>query len=680
MQFNENEVRKAISILKPDNELFEIRILQKSGYMNSGYFNSIDTLVEELNKQDLRGCAVYITLNHLNSALTGREQFGKIIQNKTKTPTTSDNDVVGYEWIFIDLDPKRPTGTSSSDEELQKAKDLGNRIYHFMETIGFNKPLVAYSGNGVHLLYKIKMANDKTAQDLVKKCLETLSMLFSNDEIDVDTKNFNPSRICKLYGTMACKGRNSEDRPHRISYIVGNNADIRPTDVGYLKKLCDMQPKVDEPRKYNNYNPREFNLEEWMTKYGIRYRTAGYADGTKYILENCPFDSNHKGKDACIFHARNGAIGFHCFHNSCSGKTWQDVRMLYEPDAYEKKNQQYENQIYGNHNRDTKPKPQPINPEDGKPVFYTAMDIYKMPKQNEEFVKSGIHEIDRYMRGLKKGYVSVVSGLRGSSKSTVLSEIALNAVNDGNNVGFFSGELSEKNFMKWMNLQAAGKGKVEPGKYEGYFNVPYTVKELIAEWLGNHFKLYNNEYGNKFEAIIEQFEKEIEENNLDLVILDNLMAFDISSLSDNKYDAQTQFTLNLERLAKRRNVHIVFVAHPRKALGFLRLDDISGTADLGNAVDNAFIVHRVNNDFKRLTRQMFGWKDDDPVYQATNVIEIAKDRDGGIQDKFVPLWYEKETKRIKNSLTENVIYGWDKMNDGFMKLDDGEEAPFPSWR
>ena len=33
-------------------------------------------------------------------------------------------------------------------------------------------------------------------------------------------------------------------------------------------------------------------------------------------------------------------------------------------------------------------------------------------------------------------------------------------------------------------------------------------------------------------------------------------------------------------------------------MGFLRKDDISGTADLTNAVDNVFIVHRVNNDFK----------------------------------------------------------------------------------
>ena len=85
----------------------------------------------------------------------------------------------------------------------------------------------------------------------------------------------------------------------------------------------------------------------------------------------------------------------------------------------------------------------------------------------------------------------------------------------------------------------------------------------------------------------------------------------------------------------------------------------------GRTLDNAFIIHRVNNDFIRLSKQMFGWRDDAEIYTASNVIEIAKDRDGGIQDYFIPLYYEVESKRLKNSFTENKIYGWDNNGDGF---------------
>lgn len=669
---NEKEIRKTIELMKPNSQLFEVRMIFNNKAMYSGYFNDADSLMAAFRELNVQGeCNVYITLNSINPACYDRQQKNTFCKNAKIT--TSDNDIIGYDWLMIDLDPKRPSGTSSTNEQIEKAKEYGSKIYQFMRNLGFSKPLFANSGNGVHLLYRIRLKNSDENRKLIELSLKTLNMLFASPEIDVDMKNFNQSRVCKLYGTKAQKGANSSDRPHRMSYIIGNPETIEVNDIKYLQKLCDLYPKEEKPQKYNNYHPREFDLEEWMNKYGLRYRKSSYEDGVKYILDCCPFDSNHKGKDACIFQSRTGAIGFHCFHNSCSDKTWKDVRLLFEPDAYEKRQQEYEKRIYSKPNR--KQEVKKIQETDGNPVFYTANDILNLPREEESFIKSGIHVIDKKMRGLKKGYVSVISGLRASGKSSVISEVCLDCVDSKNRVGVFSGELAPKNFMRWMNLQAAGKGYVESTQFEGYYNVSRKYQEKIANWLGDKFFLYNNEYGNDFSAIMEEFEKKIESDKLDLLILDNLMAFNISGLSDNKWDAQTEFVLSLQRLAKRKDIHIVFVAHPRKAMGFLRLDDISGTGDLGNAVDNAFIVHRVNNDFKRLTKLTFGWQDDNEIYQATNVIEIAKDRDGGLQDIFIPLFYEKESKRLKNYQAENKIYGWNKTDDGFSSVED-LEIPF----
>lgn len=669
---NEKEIRKTIALMKPEGQLFEVRVIYGNKAMYSGYFTNADDLMRAFDElRNFADCNIYMSLNSINTACYDRIQKNRF--EKNAKATTSDHDVVGYDWLMIDLDPQRPSGTSATDEQIGKAKEQGNKIYQFMRNLGFSKPLFANSGNGVHLLYRIRLKNSNENRKLIEMSLKTLNMLFASPEIDVDMKNFNQSRVCKLYGTKAQKGANSSDRPHRMSYIIGNPETIEVNDIKYLQKLCDLYPKEEKPQKYNNYQPREFDLEEWLNKYGLRYRKSSYADGTKYILDCCPFDSNHKGKDACIFHSRTGAIGFHCFHNSCADKTWRDVRLLFEPDAYEKRQQEYEKRIYAKPNR--KQEVKKIEETDGKPVFYTATDILNFPRKEESFVKSGIHMIDEKMRGFKKGYVSVISGLRASGKSSVISEICLDCVDFENRVGVFSGELAPKNFMRWMNLQAAGKGYVEPTQFDGYYNVSRKYQEKIANWLGDKFLLYNNEYGNDFSAIMEEFEKKIEADKLDLLILDNLMAFNISGLGDNKWDAQTEFVLSLQRLAKRKGIHIIFVAHPRKAMGFLRLDDISGTGDLGNAVDNAFIVHRVNNDFKRLTKLTFGWQDDNEIYQATNVIEIAKDRDGGLQDIFIPLFYEKESKRLKNYQAENKIYGWNKTDDGFLSVED-LEIPF----
>lgn len=666
-QFNEKEIRKTINIMKPNNQLFEIRVICENKHVYSGYFRDADNLIDALEIfRDNSDYNIYMTLNTLNPACYDRSQKN-ILQYGSKA-TTSDNDVIGYDWLMIDLDPKRPTGTSSTSDQIQKAKDKGNAVYKFMASVGFEQPLLGFSGNGVHLMYKLHLKNDSDNKKLLEKCLKTLDMLFTDEDIDVDMKNFNPSRVCKLYGTMAQKGASSEERPHRMSKIVSCPDKLMATDSKYLEKLAKVYPQKEPAQQYNNYNPRDFNLEDWLNKYNIGYTKEPFSDGEKYILDECPFDSNHNGKDACIFQSSSGKIGFYCFHNSCSDKTWRDVRMLYEPDAYEKKQMNYEKRIYTNH------PPKKLEPVEGKPLFYTAESIFNMPHVDETFIKTGIDELDHRLRGLCKGKISVLSGLRGASKSTILSQMILSAIDNGFNVGCFSGELAPKNFMRWMNQQAAGKAHVAPTQFEGYYNTPKDIQKKIAQWMGKKFVLFNNSYGNNYTQIYKEFEKAIDKYKLDFLVLDNLMAFDISDLDINKYDAQSKFTWSLKKLAEEKNVHILFVAHPRKAMGFLRLDDISGTGDLTNAADNGFIVHRVNEDFKRLTHQMFAWKDDNPIYEATNVIEIAKDRDGGTQDVFVPLFYEKETKRLKNYEAENKIYGWDKDEDGFSPLD--EISPF----
>lgn len=91
-------------------------------------------------------------------------------------------------------------------------------------------------------------------------------------------------------------------------------------------------------------------------------------------------------------------------------------------------------------------------PVQGNPVFFTARNILDLQVPEERFVKSGIADIDKKLRGLKKGYVTVMSGLRASGKSSVISEMVLDALETGNNAAVFYGELALKNFMRWMDL------------------------------------------------------------------------------------------------------------------------------------------------------------------------------------------------------------------------------------
>ena len=46
------------------------------------------------------------------------------------------------------------------------------------------------------------------------------------------------------------------------------------------------------------------------------------------------------------------------------------------------------------------------------------------------------------------------------------------------------------------------------------------------------------------------------------------------------------------------------------------------------------------------------------LYDA--VIEITKNRSNGAKDKLVGLYYETESRRLKNDMAENINYGWNE--------------------
>ena len=665
---DENEIRKTIALMKPDGRLFEVRIIYNdSKKTTSGYFRDAEKLITELKRIKLVNCNVYITINYIDAACYDRLQKDKFIDYPKVT--TSDNDITGYEWLLIDLDPKRPSGTSSTNEQLENAKELANRVYKFMKSEGFEKPIIGMSGNGCHLMYRVSLSNTPENKSLMEKSLKSLDMIFSNNIIDVDTSVFNQARISKLYGTLAQKGTNSEDRPHRMSRMLSSDP-VKVNDKKLLEKLSSYLPSELKPEKSNGYNPSEFDVEDWMSKYGLRYQKSAYSNGIKYILDCCPFDSNHKGKDACIFRSTSGAIGFHCFHNSCSDKTWQDVRMIYEPDAY---NKQY---VKPEKTRNDKA---PINDDRIKvdePIFFTPSQIRKQKKKKGEYIKTGITDIDKRIIGLRKGCVSVLTGLSACGKSSILSQITAECVDQGYKVALFSGELTSDNTMDWIYKQMAGKGFVKDTQYENYFIVEDSTKDKIDAELEGNLLIYNNNQSNKANALTINLESAIVEQRVDLILIDNLMAVNLTSGGKDKYEAQSEFVQNLHLMAQRYNVHVFFVAHPRKPGGIVRFEDISGSFEIMNWVDNAFIMHRINDDFKRNSVSILGWHKDDERTACTNIIETVKNREFGIQDVFTPLFFEQKTKRLRNSISDNKVYKWNQIENGFEMLPEDAALPF----
>ena len=188
-------------------------------------------------------------------------------------------------------------------------------------------------------------------------------------------------------------------------------------------------------------------------------------------------------------------------------------------------------------------------------------------------------------------------------------------------------------------------------------------KKLIDQWIKNRFFLYNNMYGNNYSQMYEDIEDQIVKEGLDMIVMDNIMTLNLDGDSFNANEAQTKAVQSLSDLAKKHSVHIILVAHPRKASSFLRAEDISGSGNIRNLADSIFIVHRCNKDFAVRSAEYLGEAEASRFEDFSNVLEIAKNRDFGVADVFVGLYFEIESKRFLNEPFENIIYGWQELLD-----------------
>lgn len=684
-EINEGQIRKWWQLFNPQGKLVEIRLLGKAAY--SGYFRDIDTLIAQLrplldhnNYQYYGAMQAYFTLNEINDALYSREQHDTFV--KKPKSTTNDGDITRRRMVLIDLDPSRAAGISASDDEFEKAHLKAVDVFRYLIGAGFKEPIITKSGNGWHVYLPCDMPNDEEHNELVKRFLQSLSKMFSDASVEIDEKVFNPARIDKLIGTWAKKGSDTPDRKWRIAEIVKVPADLSPNDDALFQKIADLLPK-EEPKVAPNRRPQyqgnntPFDLVTWLNEHGIKYREKKSGTSTLYELEYCPWVDTHSDRkkwDSALFVDNDGKITFNCTHSHCKDKTWHDVRLFYEPTAYDRPayQPQYAPRIYA----PQKPRYQIKEelPELGK-KWLCMSDIQKVDLSSIPRIKTGINEIDRLLLGLAECEVTLLSGGNASGKSSLLNTLICNFLQQGAPSALFSGELPAHILKAWIQMVAAGKENLKLSQYgDGKYFVPNNIAKRIDDWMDGKFFLFNNEYGNTWEEVFHDM-KELLKAGVKVFILDNLMALDIDLLEGDKNNKQKNLILQLKDFAKTNNVHIIIVAHPRKSLAFLRKADISGTADLTNAVDNVFIAHRVNQDFLKAGAEFYGQSQIQRYSCFGNVVEISKNRMYGVCDVLVGLHYELESRRFKNTPDENIHYGWEaEPVQGTMSFNENERA------
>lgn len=294
-----------------------------------------------------------------------------------------------------------------------------------------------------------------------------------------------------------------------------------------------------------------------------------------------------------------------------------------------------------------------------------SVDLFSMPK-----IPTGIKQVDRVLSGgIYLGQTVILTGKRGDGKSTFASQILVNALDAGKKVFAYSGELQDYFFKRWMDLQIAGRRNViDRAIPEGgvSYYITRETEERISRWYRGRAYLYDNNAAddNDYKSLLDIMEQAIQQYGVELLLLDNLMTVLDIDVKDDLYRSQSKFVDKLVKMAKRQQVAVILVVHPRKnRYGQDDTDEVAGSADITNKVDVVMTYKRDLED------------------ETARVLTISKNRLTGklaVGNGAIHMFYDESSKRISDNIQGfDQPYGWEEGGIGFLSVDEVQmEIPF----
>lgn len=320
-------IRDGLAFFLSVSPIIEVRALKTKDGTLSGYFNDLDAAEAEVTRAVTKYNGTgnfYVTVNPPLAALLARSH--NTLTTRAKE-TTADKEITDRRWFLLDFDPERPTNIASTDEELQHAVDLREKVTAWLTLKGWPAPVFAFSGNGAHSLYRIQLPNDKKTTLLLQHALSTIAQEFSTQHVNIDTSVFNAARIWRLYGTVNHKGHALADRPHRLSTLTSVPLPLLCVTAEQLDGLLPSVAKPAQPAAVLDLLGAFKSRQLYVRDFG---------NGKHAVV--CPWKAAHtsdSGPSQTVLYdptspdVTSGGWGFECKHQHCAKRTIRDVRLIF---------------------------------------------------------------------------------------------------------------------------------------------------------------------------------------------------------------------------------------------------------------------------------------------------------------------------------------------------------------
>ena len=367
--------------------------------------------------------------------------------------------------------------------------------------------------------------------------------------------------------------------------------EVTPRNV--LQTLADELPDETEPAKirrgFNTTQRTDFDLLAFMREHGLSYSEDSNDRAKIYKLDHCPFDPSHTNGDAKIFQYGDGAIAFKCHHNSCRKYKWQDVRLKYEPDAYDHEDDSHIDEGYRRHKQQKAEEDAvkaAIKQDQPKPK---KKRTFRKLKTAEGLLQKNLPEprifigVDDELPILVEG-TCILSAKPKLGKSWLAMGMCLAVANGEDFMGYKTRkcstlylDLETSEQLQQKRLKKMLKGAKPPSKF---------YLETETDTIENGF--------------VDQIENYLQQDpDIGVVVIDvfQIIRSTAKSAKETEYEHAYRDITPLNELAQKHHISIILVCHDRKAVD---PDDpfsnILGSTGLQGAATQMMVMFRRRKD------------------------------------------------------------------------------------
>jgi hypothetical protein len=306
------DLKKTLALLFDPDQVIAVSGIKLDGTMTKKFYTDMGKAAVVIEKADESGKFKGIYLN----------------LQKLRNGSTSDTrkDVALYTNFMIDFDRKVKNG-NATDEERSAIEKVTQEAKRWLCEVLESEPLVADTGNGFHLVFRLEpFVADSQAMGVLKECIAAVKTRFEEPEVNVeiDVTVAEPEQLTRCYGTWNRKYPETPGRPQRQSKIVSVPTERRPVRWSRLEFLAGEAPAPeDSPKKNSNCGmpplQDDFDVYDFCDHYELAVEEEFEKGGKIYFaLSECPMaGKKHSGDQAKSCLIVGDTLGFKCFSDDC---------------------------------------------------------------------------------------------------------------------------------------------------------------------------------------------------------------------------------------------------------------------------------------------------------------------------------------------------------------------------